>query len=119
MRPHETREMSQLQREHLAGPACHIAAALRSSTAAAGPLAGGGGSRVLLVRGHVLSRWSPDSLVSEALLTPRLFLFWNAGSRCDPRRHAVPSALPTVACLAKVVEGSLTCFSLRADASLL
>lgn len=74
MRPDETREMSQLQREHLAGPARHAAAALGHSTAAAGPLAGGGGSRALLVREHVPSRWHPDSLVSWALLTPRLFL---------------------------------------------
>lgn len=119
MRPHETREMSQLQSEHLAGPARHIAAVLGSATAAAGPLARGGGSRALLVRGHVLSRWPPDSLVSEALLTPRLFLFWNAGSCHDPRRHAVPSALPTVVCLAKVVEGSLICLCLSSRKCLL
>lgn len=104
--------MSQLQREHLAGPARHTAAALVSSTTAAGPLARGGGSRALLVGGHVLSRWPPDSLVSEALLTPRLFLFWNAGSCRSPRSQAVPSAFPTVACLAKVMEGSLICFCL-------
>lgn len=103
--------MSQLQREHLAGPARHIAATLRRSPAAAGRWTVGGGSRVLLVRGHVLSRWPPDSLVSEAL-TPRLFLFWNAEAAAVRCRHAVSSALPTVARLAKVVEGCLTCFCL-------